>query len=194
MAEQTIQQKILDAAELRFQSYGYGKTTMAEIAADCEMSAANLYRYFENKQAIGAGLAQQCLLEKELLLKQVVEDKEKSAAEKLAAFIQQLLDHTYSHFESKPRLAELVEAITTQRPDVVEAHRSSKLNLLTQLLEQGRETGEFVFDDIKQTADAIHTASLLFYFPICMAMYSYQDLVKKAQNVTQLLLNGINAN
>ena len=51
-----IQQRILHAAEERFQQYGYNKTTMAEIARDCDMSAANLYRYFENKLAIGAAL------------------------------------------------------------------------------------------------------------------------------------------
>lgn len=193
MTEETIHSQILNAAELRFQTYGYGKTTMAEIASDCDMSAANLYRYFKNKQAIGAGLAQQCLLEKEVLLKQVIDNDTLPAAEKLSQFVQQLLDHTYSHFESKPKLFELVEAITTQRPDVIEAHRSSKLQLLTVLLQQGEQSGEFVFSDLTKTADAIHTATLLFYFPVCMAMYSYEELVEKAANVTKLLLDGLNA-
>ena len=35
-----IRSVILDAAEKRFLYYGYNKTTMAEIAADAEMSAA----------------------------------------------------------------------------------------------------------------------------------------------------------
>jgi len=45
-------QLILDAAFERFGHYGYNKTTMVEIAQDVGMSAANLYRYFENKQEI----------------------------------------------------------------------------------------------------------------------------------------------
>ena len=40
---------ILDAASERFQHYGYGKTTMSEIAKDCNMSTGNLYRYFPSK-------------------------------------------------------------------------------------------------------------------------------------------------
>ena len=43
---------ILDAAEARLLHFGYNKTTMAEIAEDAGMSAANLYRYFKNKQEI----------------------------------------------------------------------------------------------------------------------------------------------
>jgi len=44
--------KILEAAERRFAHYGYGKTTMAEIAQDADMSVGNLYRFFRNKEAI----------------------------------------------------------------------------------------------------------------------------------------------
>ena len=49
--------RILAAAYARFQRFGFGKTTMAEIAGDCGMSAANLYRYFENKEDIGVHTA-----------------------------------------------------------------------------------------------------------------------------------------
>ena len=37
-----IKNQILDAAFARFGQYGLGKTTMAEIAKDCDMSAALL--------------------------------------------------------------------------------------------------------------------------------------------------------
>jgi len=38
---------------------------MAEVATDCSMSAANLYRYFENKLEIGIAIANQFLIKKE---------------------------------------------------------------------------------------------------------------------------------
>jgi AcrR family transcriptional regulator len=58
LAEETTEEtknNILDKAYLRFCHFGFGKTTMAEISEDCEMSAGNLYRYFENKKKIGEG-------------------------------------------------------------------------------------------------------------------------------------------
>jgi len=60
---ESTREQILSAATGRFERYGYGKTTMAEIAGDCEMSAANLYRYFESKLDIGAALACDCMAE-----------------------------------------------------------------------------------------------------------------------------------
>ena len=41
---------ILKAAVNRFSEYGYNKTTMVEIAKDAGMSAANIYRYYKNKE------------------------------------------------------------------------------------------------------------------------------------------------
>ena len=41
----------------RIKHYGYGKTTMAEIAADCDMSPGNIYRFFEAKIDIAEAMA-----------------------------------------------------------------------------------------------------------------------------------------
>ena len=67
-----ISTQILNAAEARFRSYGFGKTTMAEIASDIDMSTANLYRYFENKLAIGSAMAGRCFNEREIVLNEIV--------------------------------------------------------------------------------------------------------------------------
>ena len=59
--EQNVQDSeiaaITAAARSRFQRFGYAKTSMQEIAADCGMSAANLYRYYDGKLAIGLAVA-----------------------------------------------------------------------------------------------------------------------------------------
>lgn len=41
--------RILAAAERRFKHYGFAKTTIVDIASDCSMSHANVYRFFRNK-------------------------------------------------------------------------------------------------------------------------------------------------
>jgi len=191
MENNEIRQQILKAAELRFNVYGYQKTAMAELAGDCAMSAANLYRYFDNKLDIGAALAKQCMAENEALLEQIVNDASLSASEKLVAFTLKQLDYTYHYFDSAPKLAELVDVMTVQRPDVIETHRLHKLALLKQLLEAGRASREFMFDDVVETADAIHSATLLFYFPLTMSLYPLALLQQKAARVCQLLLQGL---
>ena len=114
-----IQLRILDAAQERFQQYGYNKTTMAEIAKDCAMSAANLYRYFENKLAIGAALACNCLNQDIDNLKNIVLDKNLSAEEKLRQYILATLDYTHSQWSESPRINEMVTAICLERMDIV---------------------------------------------------------------------------
>ena len=49
--------RILHAAMTRIKHYGYGKTTMAEIAADCDMSPGNIYRFYEAKIDLAEAMA-----------------------------------------------------------------------------------------------------------------------------------------
>ena len=67
-----VSEQILNAAENRFRTYGFGKTTMAEIAGDIGMSTANLYRYYENKLAIGSAMAERCFCERKGVLTEIV--------------------------------------------------------------------------------------------------------------------------
>ena len=47
--KQKIKEQIMAAAGKRFLQYGFNKTTMGEIAKDCHMSAANIYRFLKAK-------------------------------------------------------------------------------------------------------------------------------------------------
>ena len=85
-AEET-RQCILRAAESFFSRYGYGKTTMAEIAGECGMSAANIYRFFKNKDEIVAEMANGWFRKVEGALREVLRRPGLSAAERLEAFI-----------------------------------------------------------------------------------------------------------
>lgn len=49
---------ILDAAQACFVRTGFHRTTMQDVAREAGMSAGNLYRYFDSKDALVAGLAE----------------------------------------------------------------------------------------------------------------------------------------
>jgi len=164
---------------------------MAEIARDCDMSAANLYRYFDNKLDIGAAIANLCLVEKERELGIIVNDVALTSAEKLNSFIQYVLHYTYNYFSESPRISELIEAMSTQRPDVMNAHRQSSFSLLHTLLAEGLENGEFFFADIEQTTEAINTSITAFYLPTVMPMFSLEEFEYKAKIVFELLVKAI---
>lgn len=190
LTSETISETILAAALRRFEQFGYSKTTMAEIAADCDMSAANIYRYFENKLEIGAQLARRCLADECTALTEVI-NTPAAASERLTGFLLGNLRYTYQRWSEQPRINELVEAIARERTDVVQEHLRFKQELLTKLIDEGNSNKEFFVQDPKQTAEAILVASTVFDVPLFMHMHSYEKFEAMAKNVADLILRGL---
>jgi AcrR family transcriptional regulator len=189
-ATETISESILVAALRRFEQFGYSKTTMAEIAADCDMSAANIYRYFENKLEIGAQLARRCLSDECAALTEVVNAHE-SASTRLQGFLLGNLRFTHQRWSEQPRINELVEAIARERTDVVQEHLRFKQELLVKLINEGNENCEFSVADPKRTAEAILVATTVFDVPLFMHMHPYDKFESLAKNVAELILRGL---
>jgi len=189
-----VRLRILEAAAQRFTQFGYNKTTMVEVAQDCGMSAANLYRYFENKLDIGANLASNCLRIKRERMQAVVHQREYCAAERLQTIVLQALDHTYEQWSGSPRMNEMINAICDARMEIVDEHEQGEHQLLVALLEDGNARGEFRISDIDATATAIASATSAFNMPLLMPLYSLETLHQRAKSVVGLILNGLLSN
>jgi AcrR family transcriptional regulator len=181
-------ERILEAANARFGQYGY-ETTMNEISADCDMSAANLYRFFDNKQEIGATLVGHYFTKEAGKLREIVR-RPGPASVRLKDFALALLEHTYSRTADQTKISELVEMICTERFDVLELHVRTKRSLLAELLATGNASGEFDVADCDKTAAAISTALILFDVPIFMKG-PREELQCRAETVVELLLQGL---
>jgi len=188
---ESTQDLILSAATGRFERYGYGKTTMAEIAGDCEMSAANLYRYFKSKLDIGAALACQCMDRDEERLRAVVARTHVSVEQRLEEFILETLHFTHDMWSKQLHTNEMVQNVCDKRPEIVQEHIKTKIALLVELIEQGDETGELDVADFKATAAAIHLATTVFDVPHFMHLASLEEFEQKARDVAVLLTRGI---
>ena len=60
-----MRERILVTAERLFRVIGYQKTTVADIAKALRMSSANVYRFFDSKKSINAGVARRLMGEVE---------------------------------------------------------------------------------------------------------------------------------
>jgi len=186
-----VRTRILTAAGERFAQFGYNKTTMAEIAKDCDMSAANLYRFFKNKLDIGSNLACACLDTKLLLVKDVVQQTQQPAAERLHNVVLQILSHTHNEWANNPRINEMVTAICDARLEIVNQYELNRHNLIVELLEDGVRRDEFSIPDVQDTAEAITTAITLFSVPLFMSLHNLETFEKRAKSVVQLMLSGL---
>ena len=188
--EQTRVQ-ILDAAQLRFSKYGFGKTTMTEIAKDCNMSAANLYRFFENKHDIGANLSCQCLENQLVILNQIVDQNSKSAASKLEELALTLLRSIHQQWSENPHMDEMVNSICLERREIVDQYIQKKRELIVTILKEGNRLGEFAVVDPDRTAAAVFTSLTLFVVPFLMPLFPLSELKHKASEVVHLILTGL---
>ena len=183
--------QILDAAEARFRTYGFGKTTMAEIASDIDMSTANLYRYFENKVAIGSAMAGRCFCERERILSEIVSREGISEPERLQVFILGMLGYMHAQFSNEPKISELVDVMVQKRPDLIQQKVESDKQFIKTILQQGIERKEFDVKDADEMASYVQAAIVKFSSPFFISMFPIEELEKLAKGVVALILNGL---
>jgi len=186
-----IRIQILNAAENRFRTYGFGKTTMAEIAADIDMSTANLYRYYENKLAIGSAMAERCFCERESFLSEIVSRSGLTESKRLEVFVLEMLGFMHGQFSNEPKIAELVEVIVTKRPDMVQEKIASDKKLIAQILLQGNNSTEFAVKDVDEMAGYVLASIAQFITPFFMSMFPLDELERLAKGVVALIVNGL---
>lgn len=186
-----IRTQILDAAEARFRTYGFGKTTMAEIATDIDMSTANLYRYYENKLAIGAAMASRCMCERETQLSEIIARTGISESERLEIFVLGMLNYMHSQLSNEPKMSELVDVMVKKRPDLVQNKIKNDHQLIKTILQQGKNCKEFDIDDVDEMASYVQAALVKFSSPFFVAMYPVEELKRLAKGVVALILNGL---
>ncbi len=194
LAEETTEEtrnNILDKAFLRFCHFGFGKTTMAEISEDCEMSAGNLYRYFENKKKIGEGCAKRCMHQKLDIVREIVRNHKLTPEKKLQTFALEVLDYMHHQFSDQPALMELVDFISRERWDIVLQYMEQERSLLSEILSEGNRSGDFNIPDVLETAKIIQAALIKFIAPRYMDAFPLEELRKEVLAVTALLINGL---
>ncbi len=190
-AAEEIKSLILDKAVDRFIRYGFGKTTMVEIAKDCGMSAGNLYRYFESKFDIGVGVAQLYICKAEQILRDVLKKPGLSPSQRLEAFVLEKLRFMHSQIIEQPNVQDLVDYILADRWDLVEAHRDVQNSLMSEILSEGNRTGEFNVSDVVHTANAIYALTTKFRLPHFIKNVTLEGLEQEAKAGVDLMIKGL---
>ncbi|MEZ5937719.1 MAG: TetR/AcrR family transcriptional regulator [Hyphomonadaceae bacterium] len=185
---------ILKAAAERIVHYGYNKTTMSEIAADCEMSAGNIYRFFPSKIDIANEMTRRFDAELHQSYEAILGDAARSPSRKLADLFELRLERTFHIFERYPKLMELAEIMRRERPDYSSEERAQERTYICRILQEGADAGEFALPyDLKITADLVQAALVKFLFPQFWTTEQLESLkIEKARLLT-LLLTGLAA-
>lgn len=181
---------IMDAAERRFADYGYGKTTMAEIAADCDMSVGNLYRHFKNKEAIVVGNVSR-MMEKKLAAGIRAAEGKEDAREALTAFLTARLRIGHAHYAGTRHLFEMLQLVNTRHRDLLLDFENRVVDAMADIIERGVAQDSFHVCDARQTAYDIHQAMLRYNSPVYLKNNPLHVLEADQGRLLALIFKGL---
>jgi AcrR family transcriptional regulator len=184
--------RIMATAEALFRRLGFAKTTVADIAAELEMSPANVYRFFSSKNAIVEAICKHCLSEVEEMAWTVARSKA-SGAERMERLILEILAYHKENFVSEQRVNELVVAAIEGSWDAIKAHKQNMQNVAELILRDGIAAGEFEPVEPGPTAELIMRSVVCFTHPLLIGqcVEEGQDVEAEARASIRFLLRAI---
>jgi len=192
MAEKdSVRCQIVEAAKKRFSHFGYGKTTMAEVAGDCSMSPGNLYRFFPGKLDIAEAIATEDYTRHLEHLRKIVIAPNKTARERLHDFLFEELRRTYHKLEKDPRAYEMATVIAHERPTYANWMLANERKILVELLDEAERRGEFVPEDKEYTAEMVQSATMKFRYPQLWSKLTLPKLERELEGVLKLIVEGL---
>ena len=159
-----MREAILDAAERRLTRYGYGKMTMSDLAEEAGIGVGTTYLHFPGKAEVALAVISRANL-------QVIEEQRKITASdgpvenRLREVLTQRILIRYERVRQHTHtLEELRVAIQRQKGLAVQAvlWRDLEIQIIVDLLMEGRASGVFRFDNAEETAEAMLGATDAF--------------------------------
>lgn len=184
-------QQILDAAVARIMHYGYAKTTMAEIARDCDMSAGNIYRFFASKIDIAEAMARKLNLEINQEMAALARGKG-TGPEKLRRMHAVALHRTFDKLASDAKVLEVAEVLSHDRPSFANEEMAQERVHMVRILEQGIAEGDFAaMENPNFVAEMIQSATMKFKYPQLWSRLTLPKLERELDGVMDIILAGL---
>lgn len=140
--EHDVRAQIVTAAKEHFSRYGYEKTTVSDLAKSIGFSKAYIYKFFESKQVIGELICSNCLIEMEAEIRQAVADAGRPP-EQLRRMFKAIVTVTLRLFSEDRKLYEIATSASAERWQTAVAYERNMHQLLLDILEAGRQSGDF---------------------------------------------------
>ncbi len=184
--------RIIETAEALFRRLGFAKTAVADIAAELDMSPANVYRFFPSKNAIVEAICRRFLAEIDSKAWAIARAKG-PASERLERLILEILAYHKENVLTEHRVNDLVLAAIELSWDAIRAHKDVMRTIVEVILRDGIEAGEFERVDARETAELILRSMLCFTHPMIVGqcLEEGQDLETEARASVRFTLRAI---
>jgi AcrR family transcriptional regulator len=168
--ETDIRERILITTERLFREVGYQKTTVADIAKTLRMSPANVYRFFDSKRSITAGVVSRQMADVDQALREIA-PQPRSATDRLCEMLATMFRMNSERFAGDSKMHEMVAVAMDENWDVCQAHIDRIIAVTADVVADGMRSGEFRPADPTITALCILTSMLRFIHPQMIAQF-----------------------
>lgn len=188
--DHSIRDQIIEAADEHFSHYGYGKTTVADLAKAIGFSKAYIYNFFDSKQAIGEAICSRCLNSILEAVQQSVDDG-KSSTDKFRRLFKTISAVSCTLFFNDRKLYDIAVYSSTEQWLSARNYVEQVSVMLTQIIQEGRQSGEFERKTpIDEAVRAIVQVLQPFMNPV-MLQYNLDAVPEGANEVASLVLRSL---
>ena len=167
-ADHERRQQILKAADEHFRHYGFGKTTVADLARAIGLSSAYIYKFFESKQAIGQAVCQ-LILDEIVEAARVIAHERGPRADRLRRVFQTVARKGLEIFFNQRKIHDLAVIACEEHWPSIDEYKAGLAEVLGGLIAEGREAGDFERKTpLDETVMAILMAMACFIHPMLL--------------------------
>ena len=140
--DHNMRDQIIAAADEHFSHYGYGKTTVSDLAKAIGFSKAYIYKFFESKQAIGEAICAKCLGSVTLAVEESIRGG-RSATDKFRRLFRTINELSTELFFTDRKLYDIAAYSCAEKWPSAEAYCDKVEAIVADIILEGRESGEF---------------------------------------------------
>jgi TetR/AcrR family transcriptional repressor of the ameABC operon len=146
--------RILQKAGELFRQYGFGKTTVADIAGELGMSTANIYKFFPSRNALVEATAERNVATIKRDVMRLVGDESPVMA-RIEACILSVYRFHKELLQNERQIFKLIASAIEERWSCIEEFDAFMRETLEQLIAEGIKRREFRPADPRETAGAL---------------------------------------
>jgi AcrR family transcriptional regulator len=189
-ADHDVRNQIVAAATEHFSLYGYGKTTVSDLAKAIGFSKAYIYKFFESKQAIGEMICSHCLQDIETEIRAAVNEAE-HPPEKLRRLFKATVTASLRLFSDDRKLYEIATSAATEQWQAARDYEVRIKALLQDILLEGRQSGDFERKTpIDETATAIYLVLRPYLNPLLL-QHNFDHTDEAPAHLSSLVLRSL---
>lgn len=191
--KETVREAILDATDRLLGRFGYRKMTVEDIAAEAGIGKGTVYLHFSSKEEVVLSRVDRMVDHLKERLREIAQS-DATTAERLQSM---LLTRVLFRFDSVQHYTQsLNDLLSALRPGLL-ARRAlyfeDEAQIFAAVLNEGRKSGEFSFEDAHSTAHALLQATngLLPYSLSTTELGEREDVARRASDIAKVMLRGV---